>query len=45
MQAGDMPVTYASADRLKELTGYLPSTPLETGVRAFADWYRDYYKI
>jgi UDP-glucuronate 4-epimerase len=42
MQAGDVPHTHASPALLKALTGYEPSTPLDTGVRAFVDWYRDY---
>jgi UDP-glucuronate 4-epimerase len=42
MQAGDVPHTHASPALLKGLTGYEPSTPLDTGVRAFVDWYRDY---
>ena len=40
MQKGDVPRTYASADLLEALTGYKPSTSVETGVRAFVDWYR-----
>lgn len=40
MQPGDVPVTFASADLLAALTGYRPSTSVEEGIRAFADWYR-----
>jgi UDP-glucuronate 4-epimerase len=40
MQPGDVPVTFASADLLVALTGYRPSTPVEEGIRAFAEWYR-----
>ncbi len=43
MQPGDVPATWAKADLLKALTGYAPSTDIQTGVRAFVDWYRDYY--
>lgn len=42
MQKGDVPVTYANTDLLYELTGFRPSTPVETGVAAFIDWYRSY---
>ncbi|MFA5951279.1 MAG: NAD-dependent epimerase/dehydratase family protein [Hyphomicrobium sp.] len=45
MQPGDVPRTFASPALLKALTSYTPATPLEVGVRAFVDWYRDYYKV
>lgn len=44
LQPGDVLRTYASADGLEALTGYRPSTPVSVGVRAFVEWYRDYYK-
>ena len=44
MQPGDVVRTFASADALEALTGYRPSTPVADGVKAFVDWYRDYYK-
>ncbi len=45
MQPGDVLRTYASADELVRLTGYRPATPISVGVKAFVDWYRDYYKV
>jgi UDP-glucuronate 4-epimerase len=45
MQMGDVPRTFASVDLLEHLTGYRPSTPTAAGIRAFADWYRDYYGV
>ncbi len=42
MQKGDVPRTFASAALLERLTGYRPHTPLDEGVRALVDWYRDY---
>ena len=45
MQPGDVPRTFASPVLLEQLTGYRPSTPLSAGVKAFADWYRDYYNL
>ncbi len=42
MQPGDVPRTHASPALLKALTGYEPATPVEAGVRAFVEWYRDY---
>jgi UDP-glucuronate 4-epimerase len=44
MQQGDVPATWADADLLYTLTGYRPDTPVSTGVKAFCEWYRDYYK-
>jgi UDP-glucuronate 4-epimerase len=40
MQQGDVTETFASANLLRALTGFVPATPLETGVAAFIDWYR-----
>ena len=45
MQPGDVPDTYADVSSLVEDTGYQPSTDVETGVKAFVDWYRDFYKV
>jgi UDP-glucuronate 4-epimerase len=45
MQAGDSPITFASADLLHALTGYRPATPVETGVAAYCDWYRSYHAL
>ena len=45
MQPGDVPATWANGDLLKSLTGYTPRTDVETGVKAFVDWYRDYYNV
>ena len=45
MQPGDVPVTYADTTPLKRDYGYKPSTELRTGLRNFARWYKDFYKI
>jgi UDP-glucuronate 4-epimerase len=44
-QPGDVDVTYADVEALKQATGFSPSTPLEEGVKRFVAWYRDYYKV
>lgn len=44
MQPGDVPVTYADTTPLEEDFGFRPSTPLRTGLRAFALWYAEYYR-
>lgn len=42
MQPGDVPETYADVDDLMRDVGFRPSTPVETGIRNFIDWYRKY---
>jgi len=44
MQMGDVPATWADATLLQNLTGYLPQTDTEDGIRMFVDWFRDYYQ-
>jgi UDP-glucuronate 4-epimerase len=44
MQPGDVPITFAAADLLEQLTGFRPATPMQTGVDAFVAWYREHYK-
>ena len=43
MQKGDVPRTFADASLLQALTGYRPQTDVKDGVRAFVQWFRDYY--
>jgi UDP-glucuronate 4-epimerase len=45
MQPGDVPATYADIDDLERDFGYRPKTELSAGVKAFVDWYRDFYKV
>ncbi|MCX5515484.1 UDP-glucuronate 5-epimerase [Kaistia algarum] len=45
MQPGDVPRTFAAPQLLEALTGYRPSTPVDTGVVRFVDWYRDYFGL
>lgn len=44
MQPGDVPVTYADTSALEADFGFKPTTSLRTGLRAFAEWYKNYYK-
>ena len=44
LQPGDVPDSHADASELVKATGYKPDTPLEEGVAAFAEWYREYYR-
>ena len=40
MQKGDVPETVAAPDLLRELTGYVPQTTVQEGVKRFVEWYR-----
>lgn len=44
MQPGDVPVTYADTKALERDYGFTPRITIREGLRAFAEWYRDYYK-
>ena len=44
MQPGDVPVTYADAAALEEDYGFTPKIGIREGLRAFAQWYKMYYK-
>ena len=43
MQPGDVPVTYADTSALERDFGFKPSTDLRTGLRKFAEWYKEFY--
>jgi len=43
MQPGDVKATYADTTALARAVGFAPSTPLEQGLRRFAEWFRQYY--
>ena len=45
MQPGDVPVTYADTSALERDFGFKPSTSLREGLRQFAEWYKEFYKI
>jgi UDP-glucuronate 4-epimerase len=44
MQAGDVRATFADVGELEQAVGYRPRTPIEVGVRRFAEWYQAYYR-
>lgn len=44
LQPGDVPDTYANVDDLVADVDYKPSTPIETGVARFVDWFQDFYE-
>ena len=43
MQPGDVPATWAQGTLLANLTDYAPQTPVQDGVAAFVQWYKEYY--
>lgn len=45
MQPGDVPVTYADCEPLLRDYGFKPSTSLREGLRRFAEWYKEFYKV
>lgn len=45
MQPGDVPVTYADTGALERDYGFKPNTDLRDGLRKFAEWYKEFYKV
>ena len=45
MQPGDVPITYADTSALERDFGFKPSTSLRTGLRRFAEWYKEFYQV
>ena len=43
MQPGDVPVTYADSKALEEDYGFKPEIGIREGLRAFAEWYKEFY--
>ena len=42
MQPGDVPVTYADSEALKEDYGFTPNIRIKDGLKMFAEWYKSY---
>lgn len=45
MQEGDMRQTYADVEDFGQDVGYRPATDLRDGIRAFAEWFVEYYQF
>lgn len=45
MQAGDVPITFADTSALERDFGFKPSTSLREGLRKFAEWYKEFYRV
>jgi UDP-glucuronate 4-epimerase len=39
-QPGDLPLTHADITKAQKLLGYQPTTPIETGIKKFAEWFK-----
>ena len=45
MQPGDVPVTYADSTGLERDYGFTPKIGIREGLRSFAEWYKEFYKV
>ena len=45
MQPGDVPVTYADRTALEQDFGFRLRIDIREGLRKFAEWYKEYYKL
>lgn len=43
LQPGDVIATYADIDDLIKDVGFKPSTPIDTGIKRFVEWFKEYY--
>ena len=43
LQPGDVVATYADIDDLMKDVGFKPATPIESGVKRFVEWFKDFY--
>jgi len=45
MQPGEVLQTWADVSELAQSIDFLPKVTIQTGVKNFVDWYRDYFKV
>ena len=45
MQPGDVPITYADTTNMEKDFNFRPQTQLRVGLRNFAEWYKNFYKL
>jgi UDP-glucuronate 4-epimerase len=45
MQPGDVPATWADVEDLARDVGFAPKTPIETGIKRFVAWFREYHRV
>ncbi len=44
MQKGDVKDTFSDVTLLKNLTNFIPNTPIKIGIKEFVKWYKNYYE-
>ena len=45
LQPGDVPATYANVNDLVSELNYKPNTSIQTGIKKFVKWYREFFAI
>jgi UDP-glucuronate 4-epimerase len=45
MQPGDVPATYADVEALERAVDYRPRVSIESGIREFVGWFREYHQV
>jgi len=45
MQPGDVPVTFANSAALERDFGFTPKIGIREGLRQFAEWYKEFYRV
>ncbi len=45
LQPGDVLDTFADVSKIQDTVGYKPLVNVETGVKKFVDWYKEYHKL
>ena len=45
LQPGDLPATWADIKKTTRWLHWRPSTDIQTGIRRFTDWYKDYFSV
>lgn len=45
LQPGDVPATYADVNDLVANLNYKPNSTIKKGIKAFIEWYKEYYKV
>ena len=45
IQPGDVTATHADTSKLEDWVGYKPNTSIDSGIKKFVLWYKDYYGL
>ncbi len=45
MQLGDVEASFSDTNQLNKITGFLPYTSIEEGIKNFVDWYHTYHNV